>query len=341
MSQTEIDALLTGLAGKQVPPAPASKKSEPLGLSSRKSGGEPKLVGAQRGLLEQPQQNKISYRLYDFRRPDKLSKEHHRLLRGHFSLFWRRVANYLANLARCSVEVSLLEVDQSPYKDIFVSHRLPMLMCTFQLANEYQGMMKINLSQIFCLVDRLMGGGGVGATKARSVTDFERSLCTDIFGKLLSLYANIRRVDNFQVDNMETDERLLPRTLPADELMVRAIYDVRIGNHSGYLNLYLPMRSVTSILAGDSGAMQSRRSASEDIPQSVSKLRLPLKVILGEANLAAKEVAGLKVGTVISLEQNSDKPLKVEVGSVPRFLAKPGLLGNQMAISIDSRWEGE
>ena len=343
MSQTEIDALLTGLAsGKPVPRAPSAKKN----IASKASST---LLSLYEPVVEGPDLSdsaaglaagiNAKYRLYDFRRPEKLSKDHNRLLRAHFGLFWRRVSNYLANLARCSVEVSLLEVDQTSYGEIFVSHGVPMLMCTVRLAGEYHGMLKMNLSQIFCLVDRLMGGSGAGSTRPRALTEFERNLCFDLFGNLLSFYAATRQIEEFQVENIETDERLLPRTLSGDELMVRAIYDVRIGNHNGYLNLYLPMRFVTPILAGVSSTIQNRRNEGRELSPTVSKLRLPVKVILGEASLPASKIASLKPGTLLSLEQEQDKPLKVEVGPLPRFLARPGLVGNKLAISIVGRWE--
>ena len=338
LSQAEIDALINNI--NTVPPG-----SEAVGdaesTSNKKvrflSKFEPVEDDLTLGSAPLPNRN---YRLYDFRRPEKLSKDQGRMLRSHFGLFWRRVGNYLANLSRTNVEVDLVEVDQTTYKEIFTSHGVPAVMSTFTLSGEHQGMLKINLSQVFSLVDRLMGGSGLSTIRPRSLTEFERNLSHDIFSTMLSFYADISASSSYSVENVETDERLLPRRLSGDDLMVRAIYDLRIGQQSGYLNLYLPFKSLSGVLG--SANRDSRvvvPTEEKDVPQVVNRLELPVTVILGEATLPAQTVAELKAGSVVALDQEENRPLKVTVGTQARFKARPGLVGNRMAVSIVSRWE--
>lgn len=338
LSQSEIDALINNMNSG----TPAVSAEE-----SPKSGGkflrqfEPVEDDIELTLAPLPAANR-NYRLYDFRRPEKLSKDQGRMLRAHFGLFWRRVGNYLANLSRTNVEVDLVEVDQTTYKEIFTSHGVPAVMSTFTLNGEHQGMLKINLSQVFSLVDRLMGGSGVSSIRPRSLTEFERNLSQDIFSTMLSFYAEIAGSQSYSIENVETDERLLPRRLSGDDLMVRAIYDLRIGQQSGYLNLYLPLRALSSIIgSANKDARVVTSTDAEEIPQVVNRLALPVTVILGETVLRAGEVAELKKGSVLTLNQEENRPLKVNVGNQARFRARPGLVGNRLAVSIVSRWEAK
>lgn len=337
LSQSEIDALINNI--NTVPSAEnAAEGEQPPSKKSRfTSMFEP--VEEELTLPSIPGANR-NYRLYDFRRPEKLSKDQGRMLRSHFGLFWRRVGNYLANLSRTNVEVDLVEVDQTTYKEIFTSHGVPAVMSTFTLSGEHQGMLKINLSQVFSLVDRLMGGSGMSTIRPRPLTEFERNLSHDIFSTMLSFYADISGADSYSIENVETDERLLPRRLSGDDLMVRAIYDLRIGQQSGYLNLYLPFKALSGVLgSANKDARVVVPTEEQDVPQVVNRLELPVTVILGEATLPALTVARLQAGSVLTLDQEENRPLKVTVGNQARFRARPGLVGNRMAVSIVSRWE--
>lgn len=336
LSQSEIDALIQNM-NTGTPAAEKQQASTPKGRFTAMF--EP--VEDDLTLAPLPGGNR-NYRLYDFRRPEKLSKDQGRMLRAHFGLFWRRVGNYLANLSRTNVEVDLVEVDQTTYKEIFTSHGVPAVMSTFNLNGEHQGMLKINLSQVFSLVDRLMGGSGSSTIRPRSLTEFERNLSHDIFSTMLSFYAEICGADSHSIENVETDERLLPRRLSGDDLMVRAIYDLRIGQQSGYLNLYLPFRALTNVIGGaNKDARVVVSTEAHEVPQVVNRLELPVTVILGETVLRAKDVAELKTGSVLTLNQEENRPLKVTVGNQARFRARPGLVGNRLAVSIVSRWEAK
>ncbi|MEW6279781.1 MAG: FliM/FliN family flagellar motor switch protein [Candidatus Eremiobacterota bacterium] len=328
----EIDALLEHMAS--VPEPLSGGQSSPLLADFEPVEDE----GAGRGSDRQ-------HRLYDFRRPEKLSKDQIRTLRGHFGLFSRKAANYLANLSHSSVEVTLVEIDQTNYRGIFTGHGVPMVMCAFSIGGDHgQGMLKLNLSQVFGLVDRLMGGSGQAGVRPRPLTEFERSLCGEVFGQLLTFYSETRgrkaEAEPIRVDLIETDERLMPRSLPGDEVMVRGIYDVRLGQQSGYLNLYLPLRALTEVLGAKGGA-GSARAALEgaEIPPVIGKLPLEVIVLLGTSRMRASEVAALTPGAIVPLEQEEARDLEVRVGGVPRFRARAGLRGPRLAVQIMGRWE--
>lgn len=321
LSQSEIDALLDGIA---LDPAPAAEVSIP----------RPEARPA-------PAPNR-AYRLYDFRRPEKLSKDQMRLLRSHFGLYSRKVANYLANKTRASVDASLVEVDQTNYRELFANHGAPMVLCAFSSKDGAHGVLKLNQSQVFAMVDRLMGGSGQSTIRPRPLTEFERSVCIEIFGHLLQLYTETHqgKLDPFEVDLVETDDRLVPRTLSGDELMVRGVYDLRLGQQTGYINLYLPLKALSGVLESHSRALHSG-SATEQLrlPKVAGVLPLEVLVELGQARLLAPEVAALRPGSTVILDQHENAPLLVRVGGVPRFCGRPGLKGQQLAVRIEGRWE--
>ena len=156
---------------------------------------------------------------------------------------------------------------------------------------------------------------------------------------MLSFYSKICGGLTYEIEHLENDERLLPRKLSGDEMMIRAVYDIKIGGAGGFLSLYLPFKSLAAVVGGASKAsLVSREMRLEDIPPVVSRLRLPIAVILGETLLPAETLANLKPGAVIKLQQEERHPLKVTIGGQARFTARPGLVGNRMAVSIVAKW---
>lgn len=319
LSQNEIDALIRSLGPPRVPLTGAGGVPGPGLRALRRSK---------------------PYRIYDFRRPDKLSKEQIRLLRTVFNRFPRAVTSYLANLTRTSVDTSLMEVDQTTYSEIFKTHGIPTLMCTFAIGEDMQGMIKINLNQLFAILDRLMGGPGSGTILSRPLTDFERGLMGDICQQLLVFYQQEVSIESeVSLENLDTDERVMARILSADEIMVRALYDLRLGGTTGHLSIYTPLGSLAPILGRLSSGERRRHPIERKLPPSLATLPLPVAVELGSTLLPASRVTELRPGDVLTLNQRQNRPLRITVGGVPRFGGRPGTLERRLAVVIEGAWK--
>ena len=322
LSQEEIDNLLDTLGGES--------RAAPM-RRSEKSTKRLSLSGYQ------------GYRLYDFKRPDKLSKDVVRVLRTSFTRFTRGVTNYLTSLTRTSVDISLLEVVQTTYGEIFRSTE-PTLMCTFSIVGGSHGMLRISLRQLYAVLDRLMGGPGSGSLIDRPLTDFERSLMTEICATLLTSYQECIDIDTeVKVDMVDTDERVLPRTMANDETMVRANYELRLGGTKGELSLNTPLSALNHVFGSISRAEGSGDDTTviRNLPPNLASLPLPVTVELGRAQLSANQVSCLKVGDVVHLGQEETGPLRVTVGGVPRFSGRPGLISKRLAVVIEGAWSGK
>src|SRR6266481_324953 len=90
LSQWEIDALLTSLGGEE----------------SAGTGGSVPSVNDGR-----------TVKLYDFRRPDKFSKEHIRAIQNIHETFARVTASSLSSYLRSATTVSLSSIEQVVYEE--------------------------------------------------------------------------------------------------------------------------------------------------------------------------------------------------------------------------------
>lgn len=322
LSQEEIDSLLNTLGGKD---------ADPQARRLKKSSKRLSLSGYQ------------GYRLYDFKRPDKLSKDVLRVLRTSFTRFTRGVTNYLTSLTRTSVDISLTEVVQTTYGEIFRCTE-PTLMCTFSIVGGSHGMLRISLRQLYAVLDRLMGGPGSGSLIDRPLTDFERSLMTEICATLLSSYQECIDIETeVKVDMVDTDERVLPRTMANDETMVRANYELRLGGTKGELSLNTPLSALSHIFGNvsRSDGEGNDKAVMRNLPPNLASLPLPVTVELGRAQLSANQVGRLQVGDIVHLGQEEAGPLRVTVGGVPRFAGRPGLISKRLVVVIEGAWSGK
>ena len=97
---------------------------------------------------------------YDFKRPERVGKEQMRSLQTMHEGFGRNFGASLSALLRTIVELKLTSVDQLTYSEFVFSLENP---TCFNLINaaplEGQLILDINLSLLFPIIDRLLGGG--------------------------------------------------------------------------------------------------------------------------------------------------------------------------------------
>src|SRR5712691_7442414 len=124
-------------------------------------------------------------KVYDFRRPDKFSKEHLRALRILHGTFARNLASSLTSYLRTSFQARLTMVEQVTYDEYIRSLPTPTVMYIVS-ADPLPGQMvvELNLGVARAVLDRLLGGSGMLSTRPRDMTEIEMTLLTR-FGNFL------------------------------------------------------------------------------------------------------------------------------------------------------------
>src|SRR6187549_3148485 len=158
LSQAEVEHLLSSMEGDDVP-----------------AGGD----------IFRPRE-KVT--IYDFKRPERVGKEQMRSLQTMHEGFGRNFGAALSALLRTMVEVKLTSVDQLTYSEFVFSLENP---TCFNLISaqplEGQLILDINLSLLFPIIDRLLGGGSDSATVVRRpLTEIELRLV----GRITDLFCN-------------------------------------------------------------------------------------------------------------------------------------------------------
>jgi flagellar motor switch protein FliM len=282
---------------------------------------------------------------YDFKRPERVGKEQMRSLQTMHEAFGRNFGASLSALLRTIVELKLTSVDQLTYSEFVFSLENP---TCFNLINaaplEGQLILDINLSLLFPIIDRLLGGGSDPTPPARRpLTEIELRLVsriTDLFCReMKQAWENVLDL-NLSIDRVESNPQLV-QIVPPNEVVVLISFELTIGDARGMMNLCIPFNSIERIanrLSSNSWVSYGKKSATPDsrkrISEQLNGAIVEVVVELAETNISASDLIGLRVGDIIATENDVERPLVVSVEGQPKFHAQPGAFKGRKAIQV-------
>ena len=316
LSQNEIDSLLTA-------------------LSSDKEG-----------VSEEVEIRKAkSVKIYDFKHPDRFSKDQIRTLEMLHDQFARFFATVLSGLLRSITEVRLVSIDQLSYEEFIQSVPRPTSINVITLS-PLKGKVIVELSPAlsFTVIDRLMGGSGNDTRRNRELTDIEKAIIRKIIGYILeSLQEAWRAVIRLEptLELMETNPQVFLQLYMPTEMIILLSFEVSIGGQTGTLSLCIPyvvVEPVARQLSSRSWFSASKKESSKEvlamIEERVKGVAVEIHACLGTTTLKLSELLGLRKEDVIPLRQNVHELIHVEVGNRVCFKARPGKLRRRQAVEI-------
>ncbi len=316
LSQEEIDALLNSTAE---PARPERREEEDQG---------PVIV-------------------YNFRRPDRISKEQIHSLHFLHDRFARNVATSLSAYLRAITELSVVSVEQFSYSEFLMSLTDPTAFYALAIPPfDELGALEINPAVAFTMIDRMLGGVGQPLALNRALTDIEQHVVDSVVKLLLESLSETWRpiVDlAFGIRGRETRPQMLQVAAP-NEIVIMIVFDVRIGDARGMINLCIPASIVET--TGGHFAQAWHRQRREPTPieaawlhENLSRVPLPVSAVL-DARLKARDLLALTPGDVLSLGIPVYKPLDVRVGGALKFKGRLAVDGGMAGLRIDYRCDG-
>lgn len=325
LSQDEIDALLNAISSGDSEDGSSSKKVD------QKEEREKKL--------------KRKIKIYDFKRPDKFSKEQMRTVNRIHETFARLVSTFFSTHLRSVAHLDIVSVDQITYEEFIRSVSNPTMLCVFHMGTlEGTGILELNLSVVYAVLDRLFGGVGKSLDKVRILTEIEEAVFKRVLVKLFDLL----KESWFQVvelapklELIESNPQFTQIVAPA-EMVLLVTFEIKIGEAEGILNLcfpYVVLEPVVNKLTTQSWFTPIRHeSSSEDIisiEKKVKNIGIPVISELGETKSSFQEVMNLKIGDIIVLNQKASEPINIKIGNSVKYKGRPGVLGRFKGVVIE------
>jgi flagellar motor switch protein FliM len=282
---------------------------------------------------------------YDFRRPNKFSKDQLNTIELIYEDFCRSLGTLFSGLLRTRVVAKVGSVDQFTYDEFVQAIPNPTILNVFSfLPLEGKGILEINPIIGFSIIDRLFGGPGLSTVKGRPLTEIEKNVIERMSEKILVLFKDswsiCYEVNPF-LEVIEINPQFTQVVSPTEMVVIITI-NIKIGEAEGLMNICLPCLMLEPIaeklntrfwFAGASGT--SAKNYSQYLQQVIEKTEVPFSVVLGRDSIKIKEILELQTGDVIPLEKKKDSDVEVYVGSKLKFYGQVGCIGKKLAIKIN------
>ena len=329
LDQSEVDALLAAVDSGQVAPDPATAPSTVYG------GRGP--------------QGDVS--LYDFKRPERVSKDQMRALEALHEGFGRNFGAALSGYLRTIIEVSVAHIEQLTYSEFI--HSLPNPTCFNLLkAEQLDGQLCLEISPliIYPIIDRLLGGSNADLfIPQRPLTQIEQRLVQRITDRathhLSEAWSNLTPV-TFSVQDFESNPRLV-QIVPPNETVVVIGFELKMGNRTGTMSLCIPynvIEPIMGVLAAQNWFSSQRTGGQDDhlrkLTKNVSNAPVEARVFLAQTTMTFDDLLSLQVGDVITTEKDCARDVLLQVEGKNKFLAQLGQYRGNRAVRITRACQG-
>lgn len=284
-------------------------------------------------------------KIYDFKRPDKFSKEQIRTVSIMHETFARLTTTSLSAQLRSLVHVTVASVDQLTYEEFIRSIPTPTTLAVINMDPlKGNAVLEIDPAITFSMIDRLFGGTGQGAKVSRDLTDIEQSVMEGIIVRIL---ANMREAWTQVIDlrprlgQIETNPQFA-QIVPPSEMVVLVTLETKVGEEEGMMNFcipYLTIEPIISKLSSQFWFSSVRRSSTTQylgtLKEKLSDVDMDVVAEIGTINMPIRDVLALRVGDVVRLSTvKVGDPLTLSVGNKKKFYCQPGVVGKKMAVQV-------
>jgi flagellar motor switch protein FliM len=325
LDQSEVDALLAAVDTGQV----AAADAPPQVFGGGKNGAT----------------SAVDVQTYDFKRPERVSKDQMRALEALHEGFGRNFGAALSGYLRTIIEVSVAHIEQLTYSEFI--HSLPNPTCFNLLkAEQLDGQLCLEISPliIYPIIDRLLGGSSSDLfIPQRPLTQIEQRLVQRITDRathhLSEAWSNLTPL-TFSVNDFESNPQLV-QIVPPNETVVVVGFELKLGNRAGTMSLCIPynvIEPIMGVLAAQNWFSYQRKGNQEDhlrkLTKNVQNAPVEARVFLVQTTITMNELLSLQVGDVITTDKPATKDVLVQVEEKNKFLGQIGQLRGKKAIRI-------
>lgn len=333
LTQAEIDALLTGA----------------IEVESRQGDGTVNLAEIinQSGGNGKDGEKDKKVQAYNFWSPDRFSKEQMRAVELVHEEFAERLTTSLPSFLRVSLRPRLVHTEQGRFHDFLKDCPPNSLFHMIKLA-PLPGQMVMTTSPEISMkiLEQRLGGKIETGAKDRGLTDIDQSLLRGLVEHMLNdlkaAWGKVAAIEPALEDS--TVNQHWVQMLLGNERVMLITFEMSIQNSTGIMNAYIPfsmLKPIANVLnphvwiSGRKEKLQDPASR-HAVFQSMKEVQLPIKVYLGEVEVALGDMLNLGVGDVLQLNTSINDDLVMQVADLTRFKVKVGKSGKHLAVQIDS-----
>ncbi|HHY81573.1 MAG TPA: flagellar motor switch protein FliM [Clostridiales bacterium] len=315
LSQQEIDALLSAL-----------------------SSGE--IVAEDMKVVEEEPKVKP----YDFRRPNKFSKEQLSSLEIIYENYSRIVSNYLSYQVRSNIKMKEVSIEQVTYEEFTKSIPNPTLLLNFKMP-PLGGvlLLEINPQFAFQIIELLCGGKVRKQVPVRELTDIEKSIIKEMLNNFImsmkEAWQDVIEVHPV-LESLETNPQL-NQTMAPTEPVALITFVIEVAEVQSFVNLCIPYLSIEKIVDKLEVEYWFQNDSSDEnseytsiIEEKIMSTKVDVSVILGNTHITVEDFMSLSVGDVLMLDKLTNDALDMYVEDQMYFMVQPGIYKGKLAVQV-------
>ncbi|MDR1247746.1 MAG: flagellar motor switch protein FliM [Treponema sp.] len=289
-------------------------------------------------------------KIYDFKRPDKFSKEQIRTISIMHETFARLTTNALSANLRSMVHVHVASVDQLTYEEFIRSIPTPTTLAVINMDPlKGNAILEIDPAITFSIIERLFGGTGEGTKSQHELTDIEAAVME---GMIVRILGNMREAWAQVIDlrprlgQIETNPQFA-QIVPPTDMVVLVTLETKVGEVEGMMNFCIPYLTIEPIIGKLSAQFwysSARRAATNEnlntLKEKLSTVDVAIVAEIGRINIPIKDVLSLSVGDVVRLYNvRVGDTFSLNIGNKKKYLCRPGIVGKKVAVQIVKKTE--
>lgn len=280
---------------------------------------------------------------YDFKRPNRVSKDQIRSFRGIHDKMGRSLSAQISATIRSIAEFSLTSVEQMTYGEFLASLPNPTSFNIFSLKPiDGTGVLEINPNLAFSIIDRLLGGSGDEYSGEREFSDIELNLLDSvlkqIMGILKEVWAPIVEIYP-SIDAKESSPNVI-QIVAQNEIVLTAKVQATIGKTIGNISFCYPVISLEGFLnrLGSRDLLLSetsnKKSRNKELHAILGGAKVKVSAHIGRAKLTLGEMMNLSAGDIIKLDKKADDMAIIAIDDKDKFEASMGVQDYHKMVKI-------
>lgn len=321
LSQSEVDALLAAVSEGEI--------------ASGEDGGT--------GGIGLPSDDRVVV-VYDLTSQDRIIRGRLPQLEVIYEKFMRSFRVSLSSALRKIATLNLASTDFLKFGEFINTQPMPTCMSVLRF-NALRGsaLLVIESKLAYALVDNFFGGFDRPYNKdGKDFTAIELQIIRKVvnlaIGDLEDAWSSVEKIDCSFV-RTEINPQFVGIVPPTD-IVIASTFDVELENANGIITLVIPYSTIEPIKQKLSTGFQVESDQTDKklwtsvLQEQLLGTEVDMRVDLGTTEISVEELMKLKVGDVISLDQDSTGELDLQVEGVKKFKCYYGIHHGSVAVQV-------
>jgi len=287
----------------------------------------------------------VEVRSYDFKRPERVSKDQMRALQTLHESFARNFGASLSGFLRMIVEVRVVTCEQMTYAEFINGLPNP---TAFNLldAEPLQGQLCLEISPliIYPIIDRLLGGNNEDLfIPQRPLTAIETRLISKITDRavaaLREAWSGVKDLE-FKLTDTESNPQIV-QIVPPNEVVIVIAFELKMSNRAGTMNLCIPYNVIEPVMEElsaqswfNAGRLRGTNEFADRISGQLDRAGLEVSGLLAETTITLRDLMQMSVGDLIVTEKPASEHVVLCVEGQKKYLANIGQIKGVRALKV-------